>query len=159
DAGTTGNGASLLDALDEAQAARLIEETRGSVATYTFTHALVRQTLLSDLTFARRTRWHRQIADALAQQRDPDPAALASHYCGGAPAGAIVEAIEWSKRAAAAAHERLAFEEALPILERALHVLELEKTPDVRSRADLRLCLFGARQAIGDSDGAKHEAL
>ncbi len=135
----------MLDGLDEAVGARLIEEISGRAGRYAFAHALVRQTLLSELTLARRARLHREVAQALLQLPDPDPASLAHHFCAGATAGAVDEAVDWSMRAAAAAVDRLAFEEEIELLERALQVLDLDDQPNVLVKAELHLRL--ARRA------------
>jgi tetratricopeptide (TPR) repeat protein len=56
----------LLDALDAAVQARLIVEHRdGRDVTYTFTHELIRQTLVSALSMPRRQRRHLKIAAAM----------------------------------------------------------------------------------------------
>jgi class 3 adenylate cyclase/tetratricopeptide (TPR) repeat protein len=151
--------ARVLDGLDDAVGARLIEETADHAGRYAFAHALVRQTLLTELTVARRARLHRQVAQALLQLPEPDPALLAHHFCAGATAGAVDEAVEWSMRAATAAVHRLAFEEDLELLERALQVLELDDHPDVHVKAQLHLQLSRARQGNGDNPGARREAV
>jgi class 3 adenylate cyclase/tetratricopeptide (TPR) repeat protein len=56
----------LLDAVDEAERAHLVTSTEeGPEARLAFTHELVRQTLLSTLSAARRQRLHLQVADAM----------------------------------------------------------------------------------------------
>ena len=61
-----------LDAVEEAEAAQLIKPVAGSrEARYEFSHALVRQTLLSGLTVARLQRLHVRVADAMERVYDP----------------------------------------------------------------------------------------
>ena len=55
----------LLDCVDEAQAAGLIRTTRGE--TYDFAHAIVRHTLYEGLNASRRARLHRRIAETIEQ--------------------------------------------------------------------------------------------
>ena len=55
----------LLEALDEALAARVIEEISDSVGRYQFGHALSQETLYSELSSARRARLHAGIAETL----------------------------------------------------------------------------------------------
>jgi class 3 adenylate cyclase/tetratricopeptide (TPR) repeat protein len=155
DAGTP---ADILNFLDAAVGARLLDESPGRPGRFVFGHALVRQTLLSELTAARCARLHRRAADALAAEPEPDAVALANHYCGGATAGAIDEAIEWSMRAASLLSRRLAFEECAMVLERALQVLELATVPAVGIRARIKLGLAQAVAAYGPTDIVKRWA-
>ncbi len=53
----------VLDAIEEAEAARLITTTMGDQ--YSFTHELIRQTLMAQQSLLRRQRMHLQIAGAL----------------------------------------------------------------------------------------------
>jgi class 3 adenylate cyclase/tetratricopeptide (TPR) repeat protein len=56
----------LLDTLDEAERARLITSTiDGGIVQFRFSHELIRQTLVSDISPARRQRLHVRIADAM----------------------------------------------------------------------------------------------
>lgn len=50
----------LLDALEEAQSARIVEELPNNVGRYTFSHALVHETLYDELTTTRRVHLHGQ---------------------------------------------------------------------------------------------------
>ena len=54
----------LLDTLEEALSARLIEELPRFVGRYEFTHALIRQTLQDELTTTRGVKLHARIAQA-----------------------------------------------------------------------------------------------
>ncbi len=51
----------LLEAIDEAVGARLIEDVPGGRELYQFSHALIQQTLVEDLTTSRRVRLHARI--------------------------------------------------------------------------------------------------
>ena len=55
----------LLDVLEEALSARVIEELLQAVGRYQFTHALIQETLSQELTRTRRVRLHARIAEAL----------------------------------------------------------------------------------------------
>ena len=53
----------LLDVLEEALGARVIEELPQAVGRYQFTHALIQETLSEELTLTRRVRLHARIAE------------------------------------------------------------------------------------------------
>ena len=55
----------LFEVLEEALSARVIEELPQTVGRYQFTHALIQETLNSELSTTRRVRMHAQIAEAL----------------------------------------------------------------------------------------------
>jgi class 3 adenylate cyclase/tetratricopeptide (TPR) repeat protein len=69
----------VIDALDEAAAVRLVEET--GPGNYRFVHALVRSALESTLSATRKARLHLRAADAFPD----DPARLARHLLASAP--------------------------------------------------------------------------
>jgi len=74
----------LFEILEEALAARVIEELPRSVGRYQFTHALIQETLSSELSTTRRVRLHARIAQALEElygsDSDAHSAELAHHY-------------------------------------------------------------------------------
>ena len=55
----------LLEVLEEALSARVIEEMPQAVGRYQFTHALIQETLTEELTLTRRVRLHARIAETL----------------------------------------------------------------------------------------------
>jgi len=78
----------MLDALDEAVRARLVDETRAD--RYRFSHALVRTTLYDELSATRRRRLHRRVAEALEKLQSDDVVALAFHYVEAGPDGGLM---------------------------------------------------------------------
>jgi predicted ATPase/DNA-binding XRE family transcriptional regulator len=76
--------AELDDALDEAEAARVIDEGPHSVGHYQFNHALFREVLYAELPARRRIRLHAQVAEALEREYaghlDPHLSELAYHF-------------------------------------------------------------------------------
>jgi tetratricopeptide (TPR) repeat protein len=64
----------LLDALDEALSARLVEELPEEVGFYQFTHASMQETLTEELSHTRAVRMHALIAVALEQHYGADSA-------------------------------------------------------------------------------------
>jgi class 3 adenylate cyclase len=61
-----GDADAVLDALDAALTAGLVVEEPGPAPRYGFAHALVRQTVLGELTSVRRARLHARLAEAFA---------------------------------------------------------------------------------------------
>ena len=74
----------LLEAVDEAVAAHLIEEVSNRAERFQFSHALVQQTLAEELTTTRRVRLHTRIAEALddfyGDDAEAHAAELAHHF-------------------------------------------------------------------------------
>ncbi|MBT6680511.1 MAG: AAA family ATPase, partial [Chloroflexi bacterium] len=74
----------LLDVLDEALDAKLIEELPEQVGLYQFTHALIQETLLGELSLTRRVRLHARIAEMLerlyGEHTEEHAAELARHF-------------------------------------------------------------------------------
>ncbi len=151
-------GTDLLDHLDAAVSAHLIEEVEGRPGRFTFVHALVRQTLLAELTWARRARLHRAVAGALAEM-SADPVLVAHHYCAGAGAGTAAEAGEWALRAAADLDSRLAFEQSEQVISQALQVMELDDQPDRLLRGRLRYARARSLHALDLGVEARKESL
>ena len=58
-------GDRLLEVLEEALASRVIEELPSAVRRYKFTHALIRETLLQELSTIRKVRLYARIAESL----------------------------------------------------------------------------------------------
>ena len=135
----------VLDGLDEALAARIIEEIPASRERYRFTHTLVRQTLYEELTSARRVRIHERVAEAIerlhARELEPHLAVLARHFIEAARAGRIDKAADYSLRAAKQAIERAAYEEAIELAERGLQILDLDSGPHDLERADFHIAI------------------
>ena len=142
----------VLDALEEAGAARLLVEVGGPVPRYRFAHALVRATVLDELTAARRAAWHRRIAVALEEVGPGASAehlpALAGHWMragGGAPerAKARTYAVAAGERAA----DQLAHDEAVTWLR---HAVDLLEPGDDAERVGLLIALGEAQRRAGD---------
>ena len=76
-----------VDRLDEAVAAQLVDEVEGSPGRLSFAHALVRQTLLEELSTNKRVRLHRKIAELLDARPGTPIEVLAHHYLEAAVSG------------------------------------------------------------------------
>ena len=148
-----------VDRLDEALTARLIDEVEGRFGRMTFAHALVRSTLLDELSTNRRIRLHRQIAEALVARSGSTNAELAHHFCEAATAGVAEQAVHYSCAAGGEAQDRLALEEAVAIYERALEAIDgmVEEPSPLRARVLAELARAAGGQ--GDMDRARRLAL
>jgi class 3 adenylate cyclase len=141
-------GEDVLEPLEQAAAAGLIAERPGPSPAYAFTHALVRQTLLEELSLARRQQYHLRAAEALSATTPRRPGPIAAHY---RQAGATAEAgvaVAASLEAAEAARRALAWEEASDHWEGALELLDLQGG-DPTTRARLYELLGDAMYATG----------
>src|SRR5581483_5937987 len=107
--------AAVLAALDEAAAA-------GILAAGSFGHDLIREVARLELPTADRLAVHARMADYLRRQPAVAPALVAYHLLESLPSGPADRASEWAERAAAAAMDQLAWEDAAAFYERALRV-------------------------------------
>ncbi len=151
--------AKLLDLLDEALGAQLLQERKGDQAgIYDFTHALIRQTLYDELSTPRRVLMHRQIGEALerlyADNEDPHLAELAHHFFQAAPGGDVDKAIGYARRAGDRATAQLAHEEAAEQYTLALQALDLRAQPDGGLRCDLLMLQAWSLVRAGEADRA-----
>jgi class 3 adenylate cyclase len=113
-----------LDAIDEALGARLLEEDSSSLASFAFSHALVRETLYREVSTVARLRLHHRIAVAL-RSTGGSLAEIAHHLLEAGPAAPELETAEAALEAAEDARFRLAaFEDARSLASRALAVIE-----------------------------------
>ncbi|HJR25994.1 MAG TPA: AAA family ATPase, partial [Acidimicrobiales bacterium] len=118
-----GTDDAILDALDEAVRARLVEELE--VDRFRFAHALVRTTLYEELSATRRRRLHRRVADVLEKVRPEDVRALALHCTEAGPDGGdLSRALRYTLAAAEEALAARAFADADARFRAALDLLE-----------------------------------
>jgi RecA/RadA recombinase len=147
----------LIASLEAAVAARLILEDPDEVDRFSFTHALVRQTLYERPIASRRLRLHRRVAVALevALEATPlrvHPAELAHHYFQAREVGGAAKAIVYSLEAAKASQAAHAYEDAAAHYERALAALEIVNRDDAAARCDVLLALGAARWQASEPD-------
>jgi class 3 adenylate cyclase len=126
-----------LDALEAAINTGLVTELGGAPGHYSFSHALVRQTLLEEISGARRARLHWRVGEALAAGRVAPLSTIAFHLCEGVLAGDVARAAEAAIAAAEAAYTVAAPDEARSLAQRAMGVLEDANAdePELRCRA------------------------
>jgi class 3 adenylate cyclase/tetratricopeptide (TPR) repeat protein len=142
----------LLDLLEAAERSGLIsavDDTDGDDR-FLFAHELIRQTVLAELSGARRRRLHGRAADALerihAAGLEPQAAAIAHHLLEAVQAADTKRALRYLLLAGKWALSTAAFEEALVHLERAAERIAAAAPAD---RADLLFHLGVARRSTG----------
>jgi DNA-binding CsgD family transcriptional regulator len=144
----------VLDLLEEAVAAWVIEEIPQAIGRYQFTHALIRATLYDEVTAARRIRLHRRIGEVLEElygaNLEPYLAQLAYHFSQAAQSGDVDKAITYAQRAGAQAMTLLAYEEAAHHYEVALQTLVRQQPVNAAQRCQLLLALGEAQRKAGD---------
>jgi class 3 adenylate cyclase len=152
-------GDRLLEVLEEAAGARVVAEVPRALGRYSFTHALIRETLYEELGTTRRVRLHRQIGEVLealhGDNLEPHLAELAYHFSEGVQAGDVDKAIDYATRAGERAVTLTAYEDAAGHYQTVLQALEVKDKPDEAQRCELLLALGEARSSAGDRDRAK----
>jgi hypothetical protein len=112
-----------IDALDAAIATGLVVEASHAPGRFSFSHALVRQTLLEEISGARRARLHWRVGEAIASLPNASLTAVAFHLCEGVLAGDVAIAAEAALAAAEDAIAAAAPDEAGSLAQRARGVL------------------------------------
>ncbi|MFJ9942753.1 BTAD domain-containing putative transcriptional regulator [Streptomyces erythrochromogenes] len=147
----------VLEGLEAALAADLLTEPGpGRVG---FVHALVRDTVYTDLSGVRRSRLHDRIARTLHRQRPEDLAALAHHFARSGRTANAPLAVEYALRAAELAERRYAHDMAVGLIAQALEV-HAAATADPYADPDgalgLLMRLLGAQLRAGATAAARH---
>ncbi len=118
----------LVDELDEAMAVRAIEEVPALVGHYRFTHSLIQEALVSELSSARRGRLHGRIGGVLEElygdRAEHHASELAHHFAEALGTAAAAKAVHYSLLAGERALGTYAYEEALSYFQGALGLLE-----------------------------------
>jgi DNA-binding CsgD family transcriptional regulator len=136
----------LLEVIDEALQAHLIEEVPGEIDHYQFSHALVQQTLAEELSTSRRARLHARIGEALetlyGANAEVHAAELAYHFAEASPATGPEKLAHYSSLAGERALSAYAWEDALAHFQRGLAAKEGQPTD-----AETASLLFGLGRA------------
>jgi ABC-type oligopeptide transport system substrate-binding subunit/serine/threonine protein kinase len=137
---------SMIDALETTEAAQLIEEVQHATPsgrpTFTFTHALIHSTLLSNLSTLRRQRYQRQVALALEEsfpERREELAPLLGRYF--AEAGNGDKGVDYLMIAGDRAREVFAYDEAIEAYDQALLFLKEGDNHERAARLFMKLGL------------------
>ncbi len=138
--------------LDEAKAARLVEQVPGSDR-HRFVHALVREVVYADLSAGRRERLHHRTGDAIQQRHagnlDGREAELAHHYRDAGGRANLERALDLTEAAAQRSVRLMAHEDAAAHVRRALELVDLVNADDQRLCL-LLLSLARAEMAAGE---------
>lgn len=148
-----------VDRLDEAVAAQLVDEVEGSPGRLSFAHALVRQTLLEELTTNKRLRLHRKIAELLDTRPGTPIDVLAHHYLEAAVTGVAARAVECACEAAHGARNAFAWEDAIALYERTLDALDTIEGEDPGLRSALTSEIATCSHSAGEPDRGHEYAL
>jgi hypothetical protein len=140
-----------LDTLEAALLSRLV--VQNAPARYQFAHALVRETLYSDLSPPRRVRLHGRVAATIESIWHADLQShyheLAHHY-GHSPTTVGDQALRYAALAAEQATARMAFDEAVALWRGALIALEHTQGVTLQAHARCLLELAAAERRAGN---------
>ena len=138
----------LLRLIDEALAARLIQESSSGIERYQFSHALVQQTFSEELSVSRRVRLHARIAVALeglyGSETEKHAPELAHHFAEAQPIVGKEKLVYYSLLAGEQALATHAHEEALGHFKRALATKEGQLMD-----GETAALMFGLGRAMG----------
>ncbi|MEA2187265.1 MAG: hypothetical protein QOK16_2276 [Solirubrobacteraceae bacterium] len=145
----------LVDGLDSAVRARVVEEVAGAAGRFRFSHALIRETLYGGLSATRCAMLHRRAGAALEQAHggrlEPYLAELAHHFAQAGSSGDLDKAIEYGSRAGDHAISQLAYEQAAAHFRRAVELVDAADPARLqRQRCDLVIAQGEAERQAGD---------
>jgi tetratricopeptide (TPR) repeat protein len=148
--------ARLLDLLEEAVAASLLQEIGERAGRFTFSHALVEHTLYEDLGRTRRARLHHRIAEALEEQCGDEPGErlgeLAAHWAAAVVSTDTAKALHYARLAAERALAQLAPDEAARWYRQALELHARASSTDRSERCELLIGLGEAQRQTGSPE-------
>ncbi len=148
-----------LDAIDLLWNTRLLRQSTDSdPPRFTFSNALIRDAIYSEMPWRERVRAHHRIAVAVehvhADSHEDHLGELAHHFYLGSGLADADRALRYSLAAAERASRMLAYEEAVEHFTRCLRLLHVVRTSDTTTRYDVLLALGQAQQNAGDMAAA-----
>ncbi len=136
----------LLESLDEALRAHVIEELPEKGGSYRFTHVLMQQTLYEDLPASRRARMHAAVGEAMEEaysvELEAHAAEVAHHFAASRQAASAEKLARYSTMAGEQALAFYAWDEALAHFERSLGAMKGQPMTAQKAEA-----LFGLGRA------------
>ncbi|MUN40156.1 AfsR/SARP family transcriptional regulator [Actinomadura litoris] len=147
----TGDEDAVLDAVEAGLASGLVTEP--APGRMRFAHALVRDTLYTGISRARRVRGHGRVAAALERHSPDEVAAIAHHYLeSGTDSG---KAVRYARLAAEAAEARFAHAAAADLWVRAVETLRARGPEATRDRLEAEVSAIRASALAGDVVAAR----
>jgi len=144
----------VLDRLELAQQAAIVEEVGGKEDRFTFVHALAQHTMQADLSSARRRRLHRRVAEAIEELWPDEPGdragEVARHWLAAVAPVDAERAVRSVCRAGDRALDALAPDEALRWYREALELLDDAPDPDRGLRCRILVSMGTAQKQVGD---------
>ncbi|MCH9017966.1 MAG: hypothetical protein IIB89_09440, partial [Chloroflexi bacterium] len=142
----------LLDLMDEAILARIIEDLPGGAVRYQFRHALMQQTLIENISSGRKVRLHARIGEALEKSYGHDPgehtAELAHHFTQAVPVLGNERMLRYTLLAGERALDSYAWEEAVEHFTRGLEAKNVDPIGQAPADdAEAASLLFGLARA------------
>jgi DNA-binding SARP family transcriptional activator len=142
-----------LDLVEAAWMVGIVDESPDAYGHFRFSHEIVRDTLAEELSGTRRIRLHKRIGEAIEElhgERNPGfLTACAHHFAEAASLGDPLKAVLYGQRAADRLVAQFAYEDALPVYERAIDIYEQYDVGTYHTRADLLIGLGWALRASG----------
>ena len=146
----------LIDLLEQAQMAAVVQEVPGSPGRYSFSHALIQHTLYEDTGATRRTRVHRAVGEAMERLygvgADERVSELARHFLLATRPADVDKAIYYARRAGDAALKALAPDDAVRYFSQALELAAHSAATEPTVRIDVLTGLGTAQRLAGIAD-------
>lgn len=150
------DGTDALEAVIEAEEAKLVAGSTRGPGSYLFEHALVRETLYQELSTARRAMLHRKVGVAIeelyASNLPPHYSELAHHFLRSAGSDDLRKAIDYLQDAGQRSIDMLAYEDAVALYESALEAVHLAGAVGTEIHCDVLL-------GLGDAQWRSREGL
>ena len=150
---------SVLAAVDEAQANRLLRKVPEGNDEYTFWHDVIRRTLYENLPRSQRTSLHRRAATQLETRGSLSPsprlAEIAHHFAEAGSPSDLEKSVEYSQRAAQEALRVFAYDEAAACYQRSIDLVDLLGLSDEEQLCELSLALAEAHSLAGERKSAE----
>jgi class 3 adenylate cyclase len=140
--------ATVLEGLEPAIGLGLVTETGEGPGRYAFSHALVRATLLDELTTTRRSQLHGKVAESINTLHPDAIDSIAAHYYAAASGGFARQAADSAMAAATRSVAVGAWETANDHVAHGLEALDLVQPPDDALRIDLLLIAADAASRL-----------